>query len=68
MEQVPVAVLEFVDGGNTIWVHNNQGATVLRIKTMGKISVNRDCQNICSHADIITGSNIEICMAKEDQS
>lgn len=63
--EVPVSLLEFVDGGNTIWVHGHDGATVLRIKTKGKITVSRECQNSCSHADIMVDEDIDFCVVEE---
>lgn len=60
--QVPVAQLEFDDGGNTIWIHNANGETVLRLKTVKKIEVQRDCINCCAHTDIITPHPIVICL------
>lgn len=66
MIQIPAALIEFVEGGNTIWVHSPEGATILRIKTMGKITVNHECENICSHSDIIVKDDISICLVEED--
>ena len=63
--QVPVAQLEFEEGGNTIWIHSPIGATVLRIKTMGKITTQKGCENVCSHADIMVKEDIEICLAED---
>jgi hypothetical protein len=60
--QIPVAMLEFEESGHTIWVHSPRGSTVLRIKTLGKIMVNRDCQNSVAHVDVITSDDIEICI------
>jgi hypothetical protein len=60
--QIPVAILEFVEGGNTIWVHSPDGATVLRIKTKGRITVDRECSNTVSHADIVVDAPIHICL------
>lgn len=65
--QVDVAMLEFDEGGNTIWVHSPRGATVLRIKTLGgKIVVNNECSNTVSHSDIIVEGDIEMCMPPEE--
>ena len=58
---VPVSVLEFDDGGNTIWIHGPQGATVLRIKAK-KIVAQRGCENICAHADINVDEVITMCL------
>lgn len=64
---VPVAELQFIDSGNTIWVHGPQGATVLRIKTpKGQITVNRECENLCSHCDLIVDGDIEFCCVPAD--
>ena len=65
MIQIPAACIEFVDGGNTIWVHSPEGATILRIKTMGKINVNGECENVCSHSDMIVKENIEMCLSED---
>ena len=63
--KIPVEILEFDEGGNTIWIHGPAGATVLRLKTMKSISVNRECQNICSHVDVICHDEIEVCVAED---
>jgi len=65
MLQIPAACIEFVDGGNTIWIHSPNGATILRIKTMGKITVNSECENICSHSDMIVKDGIHICLSED---
>ena len=65
MIQIPAACVEFNEGGNTIWVHSSIGATILRIKTMGKITVNSECENICSHSDMIVQDNIQICLSDD---
>ena len=65
MIYIPAALIEFVDDGNTIWVHGPMGATILRIKTMGKITVNDECENICSHSDIIVKDDIEMCLSDD---
>lgn len=66
MIQIPAALIEFVEGGNTIWVHSPEGATILRIKTRGKITVDRECVNICSHSDMIVNDDISICLVEEN--
>lgn len=63
--QIPVSVLEFRDGGTTIWVHGPDGATVLRIKAT-KIVARRSCENICAHADITVRGDIEVCIPEAD--
>lgn len=65
--QIPVAMMEFDEGGHTIWIHGPQGGTVLRIKATGKILVDRACVNINSHADLIVNGDIEICLVDEPE-
>jgi hypothetical protein len=60
-----VALLEFETDGNTIWIHSPTGATVLRIKTMGKIIVSNTCKNSVSHTDVITSHDIIVCLADD---
>lgn len=61
--QIPVCILEFDEGGHTLWVQSPEGATVLRLKTLGgKIEVSHGCQNPVAHVDIMTTGNIEICI------
>jgi len=59
--EIPVTLLEFDEGGTTIWVHGPEGATVLRIKAK-KITSKRECQNICAHADIVVNDEICVCL------
>jgi len=63
--QIPAHSIEFNEYGNTIWVHSPIGATILRIKTLGKITINKECENICSHSDMIVKENIEICLSED---
>lgn len=65
MIQIPAACIEFVEGGNTIWVHGPMGATILRIKTMGKINSQGECENICSHSDMVVQDDIELCLSED---
>lgn len=65
---IPAAVIEFDEEGNTLWVQSPMGATILRIKTMGKINVHRGCINSVSHADVMVQEDIEICITKEDEA
>lgn len=66
--EIPVNVLEFIDGGNTIWIHSPKGVTVMRIKTSGKI-VTRDCEPLAvvSHSDVTVEGDIDFCLAKDDR-
>jgi len=67
MKQIPVAMLEFVEDGNTLWVHSPQGGTVLRIKTKGKITTRKCPSGFISHADIMTEDDIEICLGEDQE-
>ena len=62
MKKIKVCLLEFMPGGNTIWIHNEKACTVLRIRCTGKVIVKLGCENICAHADITVGGDLEICM------
>ena len=62
MIDIPVAVVQVDDGGRAIWVHDENGSTVLRIQCTGKVIVKRDCTNICAHADINVIGDIEVCV------
>jgi len=55
-----VVGLEFVEGGNTIWVHGSEG-TVLRIKCSGRITA-KSCSAPGPHADVIVAGDIEFCV------
>lgn len=63
---IPVAMLEFVEGGNTLWVHNSQGGTVLRIACT-KVAVKNGCSNTCAHADMRVQGTVEICIPLDEE-
>lgn len=67
MIQIPAALIEFNETGNTIWVQSPIGATILRIKTLGKITVDNECENICSHSDMIVKEDIKLCLSEDAQ-
>ncbi len=58
---VEVGLMEFDEGGNTIWIQA-EGGTVLRIKCTGKIIVHNGCENTLPHADVNVAGNINICV------
>lgn len=62
---IPVCQIEFHVGGNTIWIHSPIGATVLRIKTMGKIEIDKCDMNPVSHTDLIVKDDINFCLAED---
>lgn len=66
--QIPVAVVEFHEGGRAIWVHDAQGSTVLRIQCTGNVLVNPGCVNICAHSDINVIGDIEICIPEKEMA
>lgn len=63
MQRIPVCLVEYMPGGNTIWVHSPKGATVLRIKCTGKINVRQTCVNVVDHSDMMVQGDIDICIA-----
>lgn len=64
--KIPATEIEFDPDGKTMWVHSPLGATILRIKTMGKIVVDRCDMNPVSHADIVVKDDIKICVTSTD--
>lgn len=58
---IKVAAIEFDEGGHTMWVQSKEG-TVLRIKCTGKITTNTECENTCSHSDMIVQGDINVCL------
>lgn len=58
--------VEFVDGGNTIWVHG-EGGTILRVQCSGKIIVN-SCVSPCPHADVQVKGNITVCVPDAEEA
>lgn len=61
---IPVGLVEFNAGGNTIWVHS-AGGTILRIKCTGKIIPDICSTSPVSHSDIIVQGDITICLSKD---
>lgn len=63
--EIPVGVVEFNEGGNTIWIQSPQGGTTLRIKCTGKIKID-SCQNSpLSHCDLMVEGDINFCISKD---
>lgn len=62
---IPVGALDFVVGGNTIWVQSPEGGTTMRIKCAGKINVNVCQHSPISHVDIMVPGDIEFCISKD---
>lgn len=59
---IPVLVLEFEEGGNTIWVQG-LGGTVLRLKTDGKVTSVECQESPVSHVDVMVKGDISVCVA-----
>jgi hypothetical protein len=57
---IPVLAIEYVEGGNTLWVHGQDG-TVLRIKVSGKVYTDTDCSAPGPHADIMAQGDVKMC-------
>jgi len=67
---IPVAELEYDEGGHTLWIHNAQGATVLRLKLLeGKFRSQRGCLNICAHVDIAVpgAEDVTVCLSERGE-
>ncbi len=66
---IPVAIIEFDEGGHTMWIQSQEGATVLRLKLFGdgKFRCKRECENVVSHVDIIshTEHDVTVCLAED---
>lgn len=62
--QIPVWLMEFQDGGNTIWIQGENG-TVLRIKVTGKITTEACKVSLCSHCDIVLNGDLKICLSRD---
>lgn len=65
--QIEVALLEFEEHGNTIWVQDSNGSTVLRIKCTG-FEIEKSCVNVCAHADVMVDRKIHFCIPKTGES
>jgi hypothetical protein len=63
--EIPVALLEFEEGGSTIWIHSPLGATVLRIKISGVITTELCTMNSVSHLDLFVDGDVRICVSDD---
>jgi len=57
--------IEFINGGNTIWVHSPLGGTVLRIKCSGEIKTEACTNSPISHGDILVHGDINFCVSTD---
>lgn len=62
MLEIPVEMLQIDDGGRAMWLHDENGSTVMRLQTTGIITLNHKCTNNCPHVDIRVSGDIEICV------
>lgn len=65
---IPVTQIEFNEGANTIWIHNLEGGTAMRIKCTGKISVDHCKDSPQSHCDIIIQGDINFCISNDSKT
>ena len=66
--QIQASSIEYREGGNTLYVHGLEGATILRIKCKS-ITTNVGCENICSHADVYAPElKIEFCRPESEDN
>jgi hypothetical protein len=65
MITLEASCIEFVDGGNTLWVHAPNGSTTLRIKTTGKFIVEHCNESPTSHGDMMISGDFTICIGTE---
>lgn len=63
--QIPAALLEFNVGSKTIWIQSPEGATILRIKCTGTISVDMCKNSPTSHADADVQGDIHFCLSED---
>lgn len=63
--QIPVSLLEFDEGGTTLWVQGDNG-TVLRLKCEA-IDVQRDCTNNVPHCDVQMRGIIHFCIPNNNE-
>lgn len=65
--QIPVSQIEFNVEGNTIWIQSTSGATTMRIKTNGKIRIDKCETSPTSHCDIVVSDDIQFCLSADAQ-
>ena len=62
---IPVAVLEFYEHGRAIWVHDQNGCTILRVAVRKGITLDDTCINPSAHVDIEVEGPVKVCVPKE---
>lgn len=63
--QIPVSQIEYIEGGQTLWIHGPQGSTILRIK-VGCIESDTCQDGMPSHADLTAMQNdLRFCLGDE---
>ncbi len=66
--QIPAAQVEFVHGGDTIWVHGPDGTTILRLKLVEagcSIMAERCETSPVPHGDGLLVGHVSICIPDE---
>lgn len=62
--EIPVSMLEYREGGNTLWVHGPDGCTILRLKVTGAITSQRCDTSPVAHADAVLEGDLTMCVPK----
>ncbi len=63
--QIPAAQIEFVHGGDTIWVHGPDGTTILRLKVVApsfRVMAQRCDTSPVPHGDGLLASHVIVCI------
>ena len=67
---IQASMIEFTQGGDTIWVHGPKGNTVLRIKVDGirgcKVTAEACPTSPVSHADLLVHDSVKVCIGREE--
>lgn len=70
---LPASMIEFTNGGDTIWVHGPKGNTILRIKIDDKlrggcVHAVECADSPISHADMIVHDDVKVCIGRDDMA
>lgn len=62
--EIPACVLEYREGGNTLWIHSPKGATILRLKVHTIESSFCESSSV-SHADMVVAQDLQFCLGPD---
>lgn len=62
---IPVALVEYDEGGNTLWIQSPEGGTTIRIKCTGKITSSFCEVSPLSHLDLVINGDINFCLSED---